>query len=156
MWVSQALCNFIVLFVGQDELMTPFLEGSGNNPLSAVTIAAMADLGYQVSFDSADTFSISNLGDCSACGRRRRVLGDNSFVVQERVRPKRRHLSQKSIDVAVAHGKNVLAKRSKLVQKEQSSRMSNGDFSSVDQVISVCIKEPDEGDFFVGCMVVTA
>jgi hypothetical protein len=43
--------------VFDNELMTGWLN-QGSNPLSVVTIASMADLGYQVDFSAADAFSL--------------------------------------------------------------------------------------------------
>lgn len=40
-----------------DELMTPTI-GAGNQPLSRVTIAALADIGYAVNLDLADPYSL--------------------------------------------------------------------------------------------------
>ncbi len=39
-----------------NELMTPFIEGSGSNPLSDVTVASMKDLGYGVDLNSGDNY----------------------------------------------------------------------------------------------------
>lgn len=47
--------------VYQDELMTGFLS-SGRNPLSRLTIAALADLGYTVDESKADTFAFPPQG----------------------------------------------------------------------------------------------
>ena len=41
------------------ELMTPILD-FGANPISRVTVAALADLGYEVNIDAADSFSLPN------------------------------------------------------------------------------------------------
>jgi Leishmanolysin len=43
-----------------NELMTGFLNATANNPLSRLTIAAMADLGYSVSIDAADAYALPN------------------------------------------------------------------------------------------------
>lgn len=40
-----------------NELMTGFLNGGGSNPLSKVTVGAMADLGYSVSYSAADAYT---------------------------------------------------------------------------------------------------
>ena len=42
--------------VFDSELMTPFIEGSGANPLSAVTVMSMKDLGYGINPDSFDNY----------------------------------------------------------------------------------------------------
>ena len=38
------------------ELMTGFLDGGGNLPISRVTVASLGDLGYEVNLDAADNF----------------------------------------------------------------------------------------------------
>jgi hypothetical protein len=40
-----------------NELMTPVLNGSEPNPLSAITTQSLADLGYTVDSSQADSFS---------------------------------------------------------------------------------------------------
>ncbi len=40
------------------ELMTPFLDGGVANPLSAVSVSSLGDLGYTVSAGSADAFTV--------------------------------------------------------------------------------------------------
>lgn len=43
------------------ELMTGYISASGN-PLSSLTVASLADLGYQVSMSAADNYSVSTAG----------------------------------------------------------------------------------------------
>ncbi|KAG5190347.1 hypothetical protein JKP88DRAFT_261971 [Tribonema minus] len=38
-----------------DELMTPYMNTGGANPLTAITIAAFEDMGYTVNYDAADS-----------------------------------------------------------------------------------------------------
>ncbi|MBT8335499.1 MAG: hypothetical protein KJO11_02780, partial [Gemmatimonadetes bacterium] len=40
------------------ELMTPFLDGGGRNPLSPITVQSLADLGYAVSTTDTDAFTV--------------------------------------------------------------------------------------------------
>ncbi|MCY3679371.1 MAG: hypothetical protein OXH66_17545 [Gemmatimonadetes bacterium] len=47
-----------------DEVMTPGLRSSGVNPLSAITIQALADMGYSVDATLADAFTLS-FGDAA-------------------------------------------------------------------------------------------
>jgi len=49
------------------ELMTGFLNG-GINPVSRLTIAALQDMGYQVSYDSADSFQLPTHNQLMAMG----------------------------------------------------------------------------------------
>ena len=59
-----------------DELMTGAVNGAEYQPISRMTIAAFADLGYTVNMDAADPFTVNDLGDCGTyCpGLRRREL----------------------------------------------------------------------------------
>lgn len=50
-----------------NELMTGFLD-AGTNPLSSLTIASLQDLGYEVSFDAANQFSLPSLLDLAMMG----------------------------------------------------------------------------------------
>ena len=43
--------------VFDEEMMTPFLDGGVFNPLSAITVASLADLGYIVDLSAADPYS---------------------------------------------------------------------------------------------------
>jgi hypothetical protein len=43
------------------ELMTPFIGVGGTNPMSAMTIQSLADLGYTVNANTQDAFGIANL-----------------------------------------------------------------------------------------------
>ena len=43
--------------VFDNELMTGFLNGGEDNPISSITVAAMADLGYEVNLGAADPYS---------------------------------------------------------------------------------------------------
>jgi hypothetical protein len=43
------------------ELMTPYFNAGVTNPLSAITVASMEDLGYQVDMTRADPFTANLL-----------------------------------------------------------------------------------------------
>eukprot|EP00934_Nitzschia_sp_Nitz4_P005944 Nitzschia sp. Nitz4//scaffold173_size47512//12901//14133//NITZ4_007155-RA/size47512-processed-gene-0.33-mRNA-1//-1//CDS//3329538793//5934//frame0 len=47
------------------ELMTAEAD-TGENPLSAITLGVLADVGYAINFGKADDFTIANLGTCDA------------------------------------------------------------------------------------------
>jgi hypothetical protein len=47
--------------VFESELMTGFVEGSGGNPLSRLTIASLQDLGYVVDLKAAEKYHLPNL-----------------------------------------------------------------------------------------------
>ena len=61
------------------ELMTGFVD-PGNNPLSKVTLAALADQGYAVNLGGADPYSLT-LALRAAGARARRALGDDLLRV---------------------------------------------------------------------------
>ncbi len=47
--------------------MTGFLDG-GINPLSRVTVAALQDMGYEVSYDAADEFRLPTRAELVTMG----------------------------------------------------------------------------------------
>ncbi len=64
-----------------NEVMTPTLFQGARTPLSNITVAAMADMGYDVNYNGADPYSIDDLGSCgtscpeASSSRTRRGLG---------------------------------------------------------------------------------
>jgi hypothetical protein len=59
------------------ELMTPSVEGAGvAEPLSRITIASLADLGYIVDYSTADSFGRANLVPGCACTTSRSLAGE--------------------------------------------------------------------------------
>gem|GEM_PF-486432 len=54
--------------VFNNELMTGFINTPGPNPLSRITIAQFADLGYQVNFTPADTYLVAPLSRRTSIG----------------------------------------------------------------------------------------
>ena len=48
--------------VSGNEVMTPVVFSGVRNPLSNFTVAAMADMGYDVNYNGADPYSIDDLG----------------------------------------------------------------------------------------------
>ena len=65
------------------ELMTPVLGVGEANPLSAITIQSLMDLGYAVDADQADAFSLQGMGGGAVAGERYagRVLDLNGDVL---------------------------------------------------------------------------
>lgn len=65
--------------VMDEELMTPFLDGGIPNPLSAITVQSLADLGYQVDVGPADPYAkvfTSPPRTAGATGRKIDLRGD--------------------------------------------------------------------------------
>ncbi len=55
-----------VLF--RNELMTGFVNSSGGNPLSRLSVASLADLGYQVDMNAAEPYALPNIAALAAMG----------------------------------------------------------------------------------------
>ena len=100
----------------ESELMTGFAD-VGNNPLSRITIASLEDLGYDVDYRNADSYTTSDLNPNCVC-RRRRTLADmmHGETHQLGLRipgSQRRKLSGELFDIAMSYGKEQLAQRIK-------------------------------------------
>ncbi|MGZ8900908.1 MAG: leishmanolysin-related zinc metalloendopeptidase, partial [Limisphaerales bacterium] len=54
--------------VFRNELMTGFVNPTGGNPLSRVTVGSLADLGYQVDLTAAEPFILPNVALLAAAG----------------------------------------------------------------------------------------
>lgn len=63
-----------------NELMTGWV-GSGENPMSAVTIASLEDLGYNTDVDAADVYALADAGNVMA----QRAAGHTDLRGRERV-----------------------------------------------------------------------
>lgn len=76
------------------EVMTPTIFQDVRNPLSNITVAAMADMGYNVNYDSADTFSLQDLGNCGAACPEASSNGGGRRLGSSRTRRRRRQLTK--------------------------------------------------------------
>jgi Leishmanolysin len=98
----------------KSELMTGFLN-SGLNPLSRISIATLADLGYTVDYSSAESYGRS--GVLSSCLCNRRSLSDSTMrrkthqLGTSLPSTKRRSLSDEGYQQAVDYGNNILKNR---------------------------------------------
>jgi hypothetical protein len=52
----------------KNELMTGFVNPTGGNPLSKLTVASMADLGYQVDLNAAEPYNLPNVALLAEAG----------------------------------------------------------------------------------------
>lgn len=62
-----------------EELMTGFLDGGVTNPLSAITVASLQDMGYTVDLGAADPYTVTNPNGAPPPGRDHRhieLVGD--------------------------------------------------------------------------------
>jgi hypothetical protein len=132
----------------QAELMTGFLD-DGFNPLSRITIGCLDDLGYDVDYRNADSYTTDDLNPNCVCRRRTLVdmiLGETHQLGLHIPDTPRRQLSDGLFNVAVSYGKEVLAKR----KKSFGSLFDNlngatAPFATID-VVTVFVVE--EGNFY--------
>jgi hypothetical protein len=109
------------------ELMTDSADLA--SALSRVTIASMADLGYDVSYDSAESFSrvdvsVSCLLQCPARSLMEVVVERTRYLGEALFR-QRRHLSHKGYMNAVRHGLSVMKQESIVASNHLSSAAIN-------------------------------
>jgi hypothetical protein len=97
-----------------DELMTGFAD-AGSNPLSRITVASLEDIGYDVDYSSADSYTESDLNPNCVCRRRRTLVdmmhGETHQLGLRIPGAQRRKLSGALFDLAVTYGKEKLAQR---------------------------------------------
>ena len=86
----------------QSEVMTGTV--SSRSKLSRVTIGALDDMGYQVDYSSADTFTGNDLSSDPSCNCNRRLGHDETTRVQVGDEPWHRGLSEEGRQAAVANG----------------------------------------------------
>jgi hypothetical protein len=134
-----------------NELMTGFLNsGTGENPLSRITVASLKDLGYVVDYTNVDSYTRNNLNANCLCNRRRsltdRIHGDTHQLGLRIRGTQRRLLSDEVYNMAISYGKAILSKN----QQFGSLFTKDGTDSEVlfvgDQVVSVFVE--DNGAFF--------
>jgi len=131
---------------------SPF-NNSVFNPLSRITIASLQDLGYDVSYDSADPFGADDLGNCTCPDRRLMATGtcqlglDNPAIA-------RSPLAEASCAKAVAFGKDILARNAAAFRKnnfaaDAANVEDTKGFRYVgDKVVSVLAKGDEPGTVF--------
>ena len=108
-----------------NELLTNDIVDS-NNQLSTITVASLADMGYQVNYGPAETLTLLNLNPNCWCTRRRlqrRIQTDEGST--------RPQLSEEGLQNAIRYGQRVLA-------EDQRVRSNNG---LVNSAISVFYEE---------------
>jgi Leishmanolysin len=138
----------------QNELMTGYLNPTGTvkNPLSRITIASLADLGYEVRYTSADSYTKKDLNPSCVCskggrGRGRQLQWSNATGPIEAIHRQRRQLSAEAHAEAVQFGKNILAQTKLPTTVRSSSSGKSEDFVFVgNREVVVYVEE--EGSFF--------
>ena len=108
----------------RNELLTSDIVDS-NNQLSTITVASLADMGYQVNYGPAETLTLLSINPDCWCTRR----------LQKRIQmdagPTRPQLSEEGLQNAIRYGQRVLAEDNRV-------RSSNG---LVNEAISVFYEE---------------
>lgn len=87
----------------RNELLTSDIVDN-NNQLSTITVASLADMGYEVNYGPADTFTLFNINPDCWCTRRtfqRRIQTDEGSS--------RPQLSEEGLQNAIRYGRQVLA-----------------------------------------------
>jgi hypothetical protein len=116
--------------------MTPVLDGDIVNGLSRMTIASLQDLGYNVSYRTAQPWTNADLGESCVCRRGRRRATAAAATT------KRQLPSATAYQAAVDYGQSVLRSNALSMSEDSSSRIANDDLVYVgDQVISVLFEE---------------
>jgi len=122
------------------ELMTGFVKNQTVLSLSRITIASLADLGYEVDYSAADPFSKSDLNPDCQCRRRSQEVVHFGLPPTS---PRRRQLSASAYQMAWNYGMNLLLDRTKKVQgivlDETSDTMYVGH-----TLVYVLVEEDDE------------
>jgi Leishmanolysin len=131
-----------------DELMTGILVAGSKPLLSRITIGSLADLGYQVDYSKADTYTKANLGPGCTCRRRtERSLaemdhGDTlQLGSQSQLGVQPRRLSDKLRQTAIEYGQAVLASRA--LNANRKLTHADGAVYVGDQIVSVLVREGD-------------
>jgi hypothetical protein len=95
------------------ELMTGFANAT--NRLSRITIASLEDLGYDVNYTNADSYTADNLNPNCRCRRRRNlndmIHGETYQFDYQIPSEQRRQLSDDAHDMATSYGKKILSDR---------------------------------------------
>lgn len=124
----------------QEELMTgSFIQGASTPlKLSRITIASFADMGYNVSYASADPFSVDDLNsEIPGCVCNRRLL---EIPTEDHKREQLRKLGKQDMDLAMRVGQRVLSHRSR---PSRFARTSSGSVYVGDQLVFVLVKGID-------------
>jgi hypothetical protein len=108
------------------------------NPLSNFTIAAMADMGYDVNYNGADSYSIDDLGVCGtscpeAFSFRERGLGSTN----------RRQLAEEAKMIVRNDFKDILRNYHNELEKSNFIQGEAGYY--VMEKVDVLVKEDDDG-----------
>ena len=119
----------------KDEQMTSV--STGNQPISAMSIATLDDLGYQVNYGAADTFTPDMMDSSCRCNVRRE-LGEE----EERPRRRRAQLSKEGEAAAREYGVQELLKERNAWRASSASKDPSSDIVFLgDHFVSVIYME---------------
>jgi Leishmanolysin len=98
-------CSHWEEFCFDNELMTPFLNSTGN-PISRVTVGSLEDLGYTVDYSGADNYTTFN----PACKCNRDPISTADDKTRRRIKRSLADAADDSVDtLAIAKAKDLLA-----------------------------------------------
>lgn len=133
----------------EHELMTASAGESGiPQPLSRITIASLADLGYSVNYDKADEYSVTSSVSCPNTRARRNAISRNKSTrhpngtKERQVRQTQSKLSDEGRKAALEYGNKVLAE----AKENKPETIPEGLLYTSDQYVNVVYQE--QGDIF--------
>ena len=130
----------------KNELMTGYVDSSGGNILSRISIGALEDLGYpNVDYSKAQFYSALDLGTCSC--RRRSLATIRGPLLRE---GRRRKLSEETIKYAYDIGLEILRQQptpvAAVVGGLIDSTTDNKALYVGNRMVSVLVQENPDGD----------
>ena len=130
----------------KNELMTGYVDSSGGNILSRISIGALEDLGYpNVDYSKAQFYSALDLGTCSC--RRRSLATSRGPLLRE---GRRRKLSEETIKYAYDIGLEILRQQptpvAAVVGGLIDSTADNKALYVGNRMVSVLVQENPDGD----------
>jgi Leishmanolysin len=146
----------------KNELMTGTLNLGGPNPLSRITIGALEDMGYPVTYSFADSYTASSLGTGCSCRRRLTQNGESFLLSKSRELSedsktrRRTQLSDETRQFAIQQGLKFLQETSPRVPAGGVASMTNQSASDEmngvryvgDQMVSVLVQDGSDGDIY--------
>jgi Leishmanolysin len=132
-----------------NELMTGYLTQGATTLLSRITIGSLQDLGYTVSYSTADSYGTADLGVGCTCRRRQRSIldmahGETRQLGVRNPNTKPRRLTDETKQQAIAFGSSILAKRA---SSKPRDILPSSTYVG-DQVVAVLVQDGD-GTFSV-------
>lgn len=119
-----------------DELMTGFIGNATKATLSTITIGSLADIGYDVDYSKADTYTSLNVNRACRCNGVNRQLDEYTTMSDSnnndfyRTSNHHRQLSEEGLKIATNYGLPILQKNMKFHSLISSSNIFSSSRSS--------------------------